>query len=159
MILRYLECSVATGTSPAVAVFLFTSLFGQTGLEPTVDILIPKDMPIQITAERVQNDEQILKYIIKRSVPRGVQRGKIIVVMADKSGTILYEDRKVGAGLNDPMSLAIGDGRVARILLVVEWIETDRGRWVIESKTQELDAKTLLKRGANAPLRSRFISK
>lgn len=139
-------------------VLLLVPLTGQAfQSEPRVDVLIPKGMPIKIEIQRDQTESDILKYIITRIVPKDAHQAKITIVMLDGNGTIKYKRSVVGNHLSDPMSIATADSSVARILLVVEWLETGRGKWVPDNKTQQLDIDLLIKHGAELLPKARFI--
>jgi hypothetical protein len=144
----------------AFLVLLLASLVGQAArLQPYVEVLIPEGMPIKIDVQRDQSESQIVKYIINRIVPKDARQARITTVMVDKNGTIKFVSPMVGGQLNDPMSIATGDTSVERILLVVEWLETDRGKWIVDTRNQKLDIELLVKHGAKALPRSKFIDK
>ena len=62
----------------ALVVFLLTieSQVANSG-RPSVDILIPKGMPIRIKAEREVNDPGIVKYVFTRIVSKDAHRARI----------------------------------------------------------------------------------
>lgn len=129
-------------------------------LQPCVEVLIPKGMPIKMTVQRDESESQILKYIIKRTdLPKDTRRAKITTVMLDEHGTIKFMRSREGDHLSDPMSIATADTTVARVLLIVDWLETDRGKWVVDTKSQQVDIESLIKRGAKALPKSKFVGK
>lgn len=142
----------------AFLLLLLVPMVGQAfQSEPCVEVLIPKGMPIKIEAQRDQSDSQILKFTIRRIVPKDARRAKITTVMVDRNGIVQYLRPRVGNNLSDPMSIATADTSIARILLVVGWLETDRGKWVMDTKTQDVDIELLVKQGAKALPQSKFI--
>lgn len=143
----------------ALFVLLLLPLAGQAiQSKLCVQVLIPEGMPIKMEVERDQTDPQILKYIVTRSVPKDARQAKITTVMLDQNGTVKYSRSGVGNQLNDPMSIATADISVARILLIVELLETDRGKWVPDTKNHQLNINLLIKHGAEALPKARFIS-
>jgi hypothetical protein len=144
----------------AFFMLLLVPLIGQAfQSEPQVDVLIPKGMPIKIAVQRDQEESEILKYIVRRTVPKDAVQAKITMVMLDQNGTIKFSRAVKGDHLSEPMSIATADPSIARILLVVEWLETGRGKWVLNTKTQQLDIDLLVKHGAGALPNAKFIGK
>ena len=137
-------------------VFLATAHALQT--PPLVEVLIPKGMPITIDVQRDESDPQILKYIFKRHAKYAV-RAKITIAMFDESGTTKFKRSREGDHLNEPMTIATADTSVSRILLVVEWLETDKGKWVLDSKAETLDISLLAKEGAKVLPKAMFVAK
>ena len=126
---------------------------------PSVDILIPKGMPIRIKPEREVNDSGIVKYVFTRIVSKGAHRARIITVMVDKNGEIKIIHSAEGDFLSDPMSIATADKSVVRILVIVEWVETNRGKWVLDTPAQKVDIESLVQHGVKRLPASRFIVK
>ncbi len=124
---------------------------------PSVDVLIPQGMPIKMDVQRDQRMPEIVKYIIRRLVPKNANRASIIAVLVDKDGIIKLVDPMVGNHLTDPMTIATADKSIARILLIVEWLEVNNGKWIVDSKAHELDIESLVKRGAKALPCAKFI--
>lgn len=137
---------------------LLVPLVGQAlQSEPCVDVLIPEGMPIKIWAERDLTESDILKYIVTREVAGDALQAKITTVMLDENGTIKFKRSREGGRLNDQMSIAAADKNVSRILIIVDWLETNRGRWVPNTKTQEMDLEQLIKHGTKALPKAKFI--
>lgn len=126
---------------------------------PSVEVLIPQGMPIKMDVQRDQRAPKIVKYIIKRIVPKNASQASIIAVLVDKYGVIKIVDPMVGDRLTDPMTIATADKSIARILLIVEWLELNNGKWVVDTKADELDIESLVKRGAKALPCAKFIGR
>lgn len=150
MMIKFFGATLALVLMSLTAVHAFQS-------EPTVEILIPKDMPITMDFKRDQSEPEILKYIFTRNV-KNARRAKITIAMLDENGTIKFKRSKEGDHLQDPMTIATADTSVARILLIVEWLETDKGRWVLNTKAESLDIPLLAKGGAKVLPRATFIA-
>lgn len=144
----------------SVFIALLIPLLGQAQ-EPqtTMEILIPKGIPMKIEFHRDMRHPNIVKYVIKRIVPKDALQAYIISVMVDKDGVARFIDPMVGGQLTDPMSIATADKDIVRILLIVEWLETDTGKWVVNNSTRKLDIEALVKRGAKALPCAKFVSK
>jgi hypothetical protein len=144
----------------ATFVLLFLSLTAVQAIqsEPSVEILIPKGMPITMEFKRDKSEPEILKYIFTRGV-KNARRARITFAMLDANGSIKFTRSREGDHLNDPMTIATADTSVVRILLIVEWIETDKGKWVWDTKAQALDISLLAKSGAKALPNATFIAK
>lgn len=141
-------------------VVLLVPLAGQAvQSEPSVEVLIPKGMPIKMEIQRDLTESQIVKYIIRRTVPRDSRQAKITTVMLDRNDAIKFSSPRVGNNLTDPMSIATADTSVTRILLIVEWLETNKGKWVMDTETGSVGLNVLIKHGARALPRSKFVPK
>ena len=70
--------------------------------------------------------------------------------MIDKEGKIKIIDPMVNDNLADPMVIATTDKSIARILIIVERLETRNGRWVADVKDGHLDIESLASKGAQA---------
>ena len=126
--------------------------------QPCANVLVPKGMPITMTAKQDVSEPEILKFIITRNVPKDARRAKIITVMLDKNGTIKYIRSKVGDQLSDPMSIGTADKSIARILLIVEWLETDKGKWVMDTNDRRpFDVEAFINLGTATLPQATFI--
>lgn len=133
---------------------------GQTAQSrPCVDVLIPGGMPIKMEVHKDESESEILKYDINRIVSSDARRAKITIVMLDGNGMIKLRHPQVGGDLSDPMSIATADRTVSHIYLIVEWLETNQGKWVADTKSGQLDIESLIKPNAPALPKSRFIAK
>jgi len=92
-------------------------------------------------------------------VSSDVRRAKITTVMLDANGMIKFKRSREGDHLIDPMTIATADTSVARILLIVEWLETEKGKWVLDAKSDSLDIPLLAKQGAKALPKAIFVPK
>src|SRR6185295_10955763 len=106
--------------------FLFPSAEQAIESPSCVHVLIPSGMPIKIHVHKDESESEIQKYVIDRTVSSDVRRARITTVMLDENGMIKFKRSREGDHLNDPMSIATADTSVARILLIVEWLETDK---------------------------------
>jgi len=57
------------------------------------------------------------------------------------------------------MTIAIADTSVTRILLIVESLETEKGKWILDTKAGILDISLLVKEGAKALPKAVFVAK
>lgn len=137
---------------------MYLSAPSHTALAQTVEILVPKKMPITITYQRDYSEPQILKYVFHRNA-KGALRARITTVMLDETGTVRFKRSREGDHLSEPMSIATADTSIARILLIVEWLETDKGKWVLDTKSDSLDIPSLVKHGAKALPKAIFVAK
>ncbi|HKQ04861.1 MAG TPA: hypothetical protein VJ464_07000 [Blastocatellia bacterium] len=138
---------------------LFVPLAGYAfEADPYVEVLIPNGMPIKIEVQRDQRDPEILKYVFRRIVPKDVARAKITVVMLGDDGAIKFQSPMAGDALSDQMTVATVDASVTRLLVVVNWVETNQGRWVPDTKNQQLDIGELIRCGAKGLPKAKFIS-
>lgn len=125
---------------------------------PYIDVLIPAGMPIKVDVHRDETEPGIFKYDITRIVARDAQRAKITIVMLDANGKIRRITPIVGGHLADPMSMAATDTSICRIVFIVEWLETDQGKWVVDTKSQQVDIESLIKPNAEPIPKARFIA-
>jgi hypothetical protein len=144
----------------AFFVLLLISQVSAHGLQsqPSVEILIPKGMPITIDVQRDRTEMQILKYVFVRHA-KGAHRARITIAMLDENGTIKFKRSTEGDHLNEPMTIATADTSVARVLLIVEWLETDKGKWVLDKKAEPLDIPSLAKQGIKTLPKATFFPK
>jgi hypothetical protein len=127
------------------------------GLE--VQVFIPQGMPIKLQVERDLGEPNIAKYIVKRIVSDDARSARIATAMLDRDGKLLHESvfRETSDHLADPMSVATGDTRAAKLLLIVEVLNTTKGRWVPDNEEQQLSIKELIKHGSDALPRAKFL--
>ena len=139
---------------------LFVSLASASAFqaEPSVEVLIPKGMPMTIDVHRDQDEPQILKYVFNRHA-KGAHSARITVVMLDESGSIRFTRTREGNNLSDPMTIATADSSVARILLIVEALETKKGTWLLDPKGKALDVSLFAKSGGKDLPKATFIPK
>jgi|SRR6185503_777887 len=138
---------------------IFASLlFGLNTIAPvqqvraTIEIHVPKGMPIKLRPSADRANPQVSKYIIKRVVNEDARGATFIVAMIDKNNNILPGTRNkfTTSNLSDPMTIATSDPRVAKIVIIVESLETSTGRWVPGNRNQAISIDDVLLRRRNA---------
>jgi hypothetical protein len=127
------------------------------GLE--VQVFIPEGMPIKLQVERDLSEPGIAKYIVKRIVSDDAQSARIATAMLDKDGKLLPQSvfRGTSNRLADPMSVATGDTRAVKLLIIVEVLNTAKGKWVPDNEEHQLSIKELIEHGSDALPKAKFL--
>jgi len=129
---------------------------------PKVEIYIPTGMPIQIEATRDESELTITKYNIKRIVGPEVRKVTVVTFLVRQDGNVGRETRYTTTRGPDPASIAWASSvDVARLILIVERLETDTGVWVMgdEGEDRHATLAATVERGAEALPRARFVKK
>ena len=124
-------------------------------------VLVPVGMPMQIKVKAEQDyiDPLVTRYTVTRTVPRGARAGVFVVFMIDSDGRVLpgTEMRLPSSRLTDPMSLATGDRRVAKILVVVESMRMKDGAWLLDTPGRKVQPEDIARNGAKALPKAVFV--
>ena len=146
---------------------LFLMHFGTPPVQNTwaeMQTFIPDGMPIKLEFCLDKSESSITKYTIKRiiSTKDGNAKGAMfLVVMLGEDGKVCPEEGSVlsfpSYQLSDPMTLATGDPCVKKILVMVEWLETKSGKWVVDNSDRRIPLEAVVERGASALPKSKFV--
>jgi len=129
---------------------------------PQAEVLVPVGMPMETKIERCRDsgEASVGRYVVKRIVPANARGAMFLLFMVGTDGKVVAgsEMRFPSYRLSDPMTLASADKTVSKILVVVEWLETDGGKWVLDSTSpRQAVPEEIAKHGAKALPKAVFV--
>lgn len=118
---------------------------------PQVEILVPTGMPIEMKVSNCEIKESFTRFKIERKVPKEAKSATFIIVMVGKDGKLLSGEGSIlrfkSMDLSDPMTIATGDQNVAKIIITVETIVTQEGKWVPNNQERMIPLNAVIERG------------
>lgn len=131
----------------------------QAGIE--AQALVPKGMPIKLKITYDETEGSTTSLTIKRIVPNDAKGAMFLVAMIGVDGKVVPGQgsllRIPSYHLTDPMTVATANPNVARILIVVEWLEVESGKWVIDNSQQVIPHNAVIESGEVALPKAVFI--
>jgi len=150
--------------------FVALVLIAPTGLgqrPPDPEVHIPEGMPINVIATRDETEQEITKYNVVKVVGPEVKSITMFQIMLGPgefgpefrlitSPARLRSTRYTTDKPSEPASIAwTSSVKVARLVIIVEAVETDQGLWILENPDEE--AKSIISKETTTLPRAKFL--
>jgi hypothetical protein len=119
-------------------------------------ILVPKGMPIELEIFPGESTAGGQSFQIKRTTPDG-GRAMLVILMIDKNKKLLPVLRLMSRDASKPTTVTPQAVNIAKIIVIVEWLETTSGKWVLDSPDPKVPIEAVIRRGPKALPKARRV--